>query len=102
MYKGIGVELDALNILERPPANEWNPPTKTRGGAPDIVWAEAKCGKPSVAPRTPAEGNKWRHLAADLGEVLSLWERTTEASHSPRSVRRTKGTQVAKRIQGHL
>ena len=47
------------------------------------MWAEAKCGKPSVAPRTPAEGNKWRHLAPDLGEVLSSWERITGAGHRP-------------------
>ena len=53
MYKGVIVELDALYILERPPANEWNTPTKARGTVPVIVVAEAKCGKPSVAPRTP-------------------------------------------------
>lgn len=83
VHKGIGVELDALYVLARPPTNEWNPPTETRGGAPVIVLAGAKCGKPTVAPRTPAEGNKWRHLAADLREALSLWERITEFGHSP-------------------
>ena len=41
VYKGIGTELDALYILERPSLNERNPPTKARGGVPVIVRANA-------------------------------------------------------------
>lgn len=53
-------------------------PPSDAGARPVVGKATAQCGKPSVAPRTPAMENKWQQLAAVLGEVASLAKRPGE------------------------